>query len=116
MSERLTVTFEDENLYRRLKMRSAESGAPLKRLIEDAVRAYLAVDYEAARDEIRPVDWDAFWKWQDETDEIAGELDLPADLSDVKGHLYGEKARTYPRLLMLAEEREPYDASPPKER
>ena len=41
MADRLTVVFDDPELYRRLKVRAAEEGVAMKSIIEDAVAAYL---------------------------------------------------------------------------
>jgi hypothetical protein len=111
MSERLTVVFDDDTLYRRLKVRAAQEGTPLKRLIEDAVRAYLGEDQ--AETDWKPVDWEAFDRWMDEAAARDAEVpaETPNDLSDVKKHLYG-RGQSHARgpLRMLAEEQTPYDA------
>ena len=66
MPERLTVVFEDEGLYRRLKMRAAADGTPIKRLIEEALRDYLGPEESGEK----TFDWDAFDQWQDEVEDL----------------------------------------------
>lgn len=73
MSERLTVVFDDSNLYRRLKIAAAESHVPMKRVVEDAIRAYLGPETPAAA----ALDWDAYDRWQEEVAEL--NQDLEAD-------------------------------------
>jgi hypothetical protein len=101
MSERLTVVFDDAGLYRRLKVRAAESGQPLKRIVEDALVAYLGP--EAA--EPKPFDWAAYDSWQEEMAELNAAL--PPEEDD--GQLLEYRPRPSRPLAMLAEERAPYD-------
>ncbi len=110
MSDRLTVVFDDPTLYRRIKVRAAEDGVPVKELIEAAVVAYLKEKVERT-----PFDFEAFTRWQAEMDAFDRANppgpDEPKDLSDIKHHLYG-----YPRRAVraseqrVAEEPTPYDA------
>jgi hypothetical protein len=102
----LTVVFDDAELYRRLKVRAAERGVPMKRLIEEAVRGYLGPAPEA---ELKPIDWDAFDNWMKEVEEADADAGDVLDLSDIKRHLYGYPGPADHRLA-LAEERAPYDA------
>lgn len=113
MSARLTVVLDDEDLYRRAKVRAAEQGITLKSIIESALERFLgegelvAEPAAGAASSVIEWDWDAYDRWQAVVEEIDAELGPgPIDLSSVKEHLYGEPPR--PRLLMLAEERAPY--------
>ena len=111
MSARLTVVLDDEELFRRLKVKAAEDGVPMKDLIERAIRLVVGqpIRSEGAS---KPFDWDAYeamLKRIDEADQSAGieESKLPDDLSDIKKHLYGgENARQ----LRVAESRADYSA------
>ncbi len=105
MSDRLTVVFDDPTLYRRIKVRAAEDGMPVKKLIEDALQRYLG-----PADGGRVFDFAAFKQWQTEIDEsIEAENDQPTDLSNVKKYLYAYPGRetTYHHV---AEEPLEYDA------
>jgi len=105
MSDRLTVVFDDPTLYRRIKVRAAEDGVPVKKLIEDALRRYLG-----PADGSRLFDFDTFKQWQTEIDEsIEADHDQPTDLSNVKKHLYGYPEREA-RYHQVAEEPIEYDA------
>ena len=114
MSARLTVVLDDEELYRRLKVKAALDGVPMKELIERGLR--LVVDTGAApAAEAKAFDWDDYesmLKRLEDQDEALG-LDkaaLPEDLSDIKRHLYGwPDGRGRPRH-MVAEESAQYDA------
>ncbi|GAB4337407.1 MAG: hypothetical protein Kow0010_25570 [Dehalococcoidia bacterium] len=110
MSNRLTVVFDDAGLYRRLKVRAAERGVPVKRIVEDALRSYLGPDPDEVN--VKPFDWDAFDRWMKEVGEINASLPPggPTDLSDVKKHLYGYAGASDRRSEQAAEAREPYDA------
>jgi hypothetical protein len=79
MSERLTVVFDDTNLYRRLKIAAAESHVPMKRVVEDAIRAYLGPETPAAA----PLDWDAYDRWQEEVAELNQDLEAAEAASRV---------------------------------
>ena len=109
MAERLTVVFENDALYRRLKVQAASSGVPMKRLVEEALQAFLGPEAPAPK----AFDWNAYDRWQREVAVLNADDDtsVPDNLSDVKHYLYGreEGERRRPRL-MLAEERAPYDA------
>ena len=108
MPERLTVVFEDDALYRRLKVRAAEHGRPLKQLIEDAIQLYLGP--EAAAPKV--FNWGVFDRWQDEVEALNTGL---ADEHDDEGTPFVLKPIRYDanppaRRLALAEERGEYDA------
>jgi len=113
MSARLTVVLDDAELYRRLKLRALEDGVPMKDIIVQGLRQILGepavlaepgsfdwLRYEALMSELRS---------EDEARGDAGE-EIPANLSDIKHHLYG-----YPpaqeRVLRLAEEPSPYSST-----
>jgi hypothetical protein len=85
MSARLTVVLDDESLYRDLKVRAAETGVPVKSVIEEALRSHLR---KAARPRLTLEMWQ---EWQEEAHRMDEELppDTPTDLSDIKHHLYG---------------------------
>ncbi len=57
MSKRMTVVFDDEELYRALKIEAARSGRPAKDIVADAVREWLEIledrELSADLDEIR---------------------------------------------------------------
>lgn len=109
MVERLTVVFENDAVYRRLKVRAAQSGVPMKKLVEEALLAFLGPEVAAAK----PFDWKAYDRWQKEVALVNEDLDdsVPDNLSDVKRYLYDreEEERRRPALI-IAEERAPYDA------
>lgn len=115
MPDRLTVVFNDPDLYRRLKIRAAEEGVAMKQIIEAAVSAYLEA---APRSTVTPVpsalDWAAWDEFQARLDAIEEE---PApDASDVKAQLYGLPRRRLTRegwARMVAEEPAVYDAGEP---
>jgi hypothetical protein len=98
MSDRLTVVFDDSDLYRRLKVFAAERREPLKDIIQAAVEDYLNGVAPRRTTQERAWDWDEYWKWQEEIDRLGDEMEkagevLPTDLSDVKHHLYGRPKR-----------------------
>lgn len=107
MSERLTVVFDDGSLYRRLKVAAAEAHVPLKRMVEDAIRAYLGPEAPAER----PFDWDAYDRWQEEV----ADLNTEAERSE-----RDERILTLPLrhegdarpLQSMAEEQTPYEPGP----
>jgi hypothetical protein len=103
MSARLTVVLDGEDLYRELKVRAAEEGVTLKVLIQRALREYLQ-----HRPEPKLVTPEILEEWFAEADAMDRELppDTPADLSDVKHHLYGWPRRA----LRVAEDPADYDA------
>lgn len=113
-SDRFTVVFDDPGLYRRLKVRAAEEGQPVKRLIEEAVSHYLGSDPSQP---LKPVDWDVFDAWQADARAADRESDYPENLSDIKEQLYGGRGTSYVddldhpgerRQRYLAEERAEY--------
>ena len=108
MAERLTVVFDDAELARRLKVSAAERGVSQKRIIEEAVRAYLGPEPAA---ETKTFDWDAFDAWQHEVElrEAEDQSDDAEDLADVKGNLYSSPEQPT-RWLRVAEEPARYDA------
>ncbi len=112
MSARLTVVLDDEDLYRRLKVKAALDGVPMKDLIERALRLVLE-GAAAPAGPAKAFDWDAYeamlarLEEQDAALGVTGEA-LPADLSDVKRQLYGYSERT--RRWTAAEELAEYDA------
>jgi plasmid stability protein len=112
MAARLTVVFDDETLYRKLKVRAAEEGVSMKQIIESALNAYL--EHREGERPRRLFDWDAFEEFQRHIEEMDGENpDVgPTDLSDIKHHLYGYPKRPFDEQawLKLAEEPTPYDA------
>lgn len=107
MSERLTVVFDDSALYRRLKVAAAERREPVKRIIEEAVAAYLGPEIAVPQ----AFDWAAFEAWQAEGDMLAADLpdDGVSDLSNVKRYLY-EVSEHRPAVRRVAEGRTPYNA------
>jgi hypothetical protein len=105
---RFTVVFDDPELYRRLKVRAAEVGAPVKVLLEQAVRMLLDGGQPAGA-QLKEWDWDEWDRWQEEARERdADSAGYARDLSNVKEYLYGRE--DHPPLRMLAEERTPYGA------
>jgi hypothetical protein len=96
MSARLTVVFDNDELYRRAKIRAAEDGVPLKRVVEEALSAYL----EGAKE--RPKRWVTgaeMLKWAEDAAKYDDDPDGPMlDLSDIKHHLYG-----YPKRRLTPE-------------
>ena len=93
MAERLTVVFDDPDLYRKLKVRAAEEGIAMKRIIEDALAQYLAGGRSAATQQpvARTVDWASWDAFQAELDALPEEV--TPDASDIKHQLYGEPPR-----------------------
>jgi hypothetical protein len=86
---RLTVVFDDPDLYRRLKIRAAEDGVTLKALVESAIRELLSEPVAEAGGGLKPVDWDEYDRWQEEAARRDAESpDYPRDLSNVKKYLY----------------------------
>ena len=100
MAERLTVVFDDPELYRRLKIWAAEHGVPVKRVVEDAIVQYLGpVDAETDH----RIDWAAFDRWQAEVKELDAHVNAahPFDI---------EAAREQRgRALVFAEDRTRYE-------
>ena len=114
MSARLTVVLDDEELYRRLKVKAALDGVPMKELIERGLR--LVVDTGAAPGaETKAFDWDEYQAMLERLEDQDRALGLnaealPEDLSDIKRQLYGlpEAGRLWPHRA--AEESAEYDA------
>jgi hypothetical protein len=114
--DRLTVVFDDPELYRKLKMRAAEEGVAMKRIIEAAVGAYLGDALSRAHADTPPaLDWEAWDELQARLDAIAEEPAL--DASDVKHQLYGATRRrlTARGWSLVAEDQAEYGASEPRE-
>jgi len=112
MSARLTVVLEDEELYRRLKVRAAEDGVTMKDLIEQGLRLVLGPERERVGAG-KAFDWDEYEAMLERLraeDETCGSGEAaPDDLSDIKRHLYGwSEQRGGAR--QAAEERAEYDA------
>lgn len=116
MTDRLTVVFDDPELYRRLKVRAAEEGIPMKQLIQSAVAAYLEETAPQPAPAARQLDWQRWDAFQQELDALPE--DPAPDASDVKHQLYGTPRRRLGRegwATMAAEERATYDAGEPDE-
>lgn len=114
MSARLTVVLADEELYRRLKVKAALDGVPMKDLIERGLRLVLEAG-ATPRAEPTAFDWDdyeAMLKRLEEQDEVLGTAReaLPDDLSDIKRHLYGYPPGAGRPGFRAAEEPAQYDA------
>lgn len=93
MAERLTVVFDNPELYRKLKVRAAEEGIAMKRIIEDALAQYLEGGRPTAAPQAaaRMVDWDSWDAFQAELDALPEEVTPGA--SDIKHQLYGAPPR-----------------------
>jgi hypothetical protein len=113
MSARLTVVFDEPELYRRLKVQAAQEGIPMKSIIQAAVAEYLerAGAGDAAPAEARPLDWERWDQFQAELDAIADEPGSE-DASDIKHQLYGQPRRELSPQgwRYVAEEEAEYDA------
>jgi hypothetical protein len=114
MSARLTVVLDDEELYRRLKVKAAQDGVPMKDLIERGLHLVLEPAGTPAV-EAKAFDWEEYEAMLErlrEGDEALGiEADsLPADLSDIKRHLYGYSRAGGRPQHVAAEEPAQYDA------
>jgi hypothetical protein len=104
MSARLTIVLDDEDLYRDLKVRAAREGVPLKRVVEQALRAFL----EAGEREAPAFSWEKWMEHRRSAEELDEELGPgPEDLSDIKHHLCG-----WPKHGQVAEDRAAYDEPP----
>jgi hypothetical protein len=116
MADRLTVVFDDAELYRRLKVRAAEEGVAMKRIIEDAVAAYLgSAETGSPPARFAPaLDWEAWDELQAQLDAIDEEPS--PDASDIKHQLYGApRRRLTPRgWALIAEDQAEYDVGPPR--
>lgn len=113
MSARLTVVLDDEELYRRLKVKAAQDGVPMKDLVEEGLRHVLG-EAKPAR-EPKYFDWDRYEalmeEWREEDRRLGiDETDYPTDLSDVKHYYYGYPKAAERRALRVAEEKAPYSA------
>jgi hypothetical protein len=115
MSARLTVVLDDEELYRKLKVKAAHDGVPMKQLVEDGLRMVLDAAVPQAQAEGREFSWERYeamleqFRKEDEALGIA-ESSYPTDLSDIKHHLYGYPKTADRRALRIAEEKASYDA------
>ena len=113
MSARLTVVLDDEDLYRRLKVRAAQDGVSMKELVEAGLRQVLGETGRPEREK-KLFDWDRYEalleKFRQEDEELGDEALYPANLSDVKQHLYGHPGAAHRRALRLAEEPADQDA------
>jgi len=114
MSARLTVVLDDEELYRRLKVKAAQDGVPMKDLIERGLRLVIEQAGSPAV-AAKAFDWDEYEAMLErlrEEDEALG-IDpegLPTDLSEIKHHLYGYPKPAGRLPYMAAEEPAQYDA------
>jgi hypothetical protein len=113
MSARLTVVLDDEELYRRLKVKAAQDGVPMKDLVEEGLRHVLGE--KKAAPEPKHFDWDRYDALMEQfrlEDEALGidETSYPTDLSDIKHHLYGFPKQAERRAMRVAEQRARYDA------
>ena len=113
MSARLTIVLDDEELYRRLKVKAATDGTSMKDLVEEGLRHVLGGASVAAAP--KSFDWDRYEatmnEWEAEDRKLGVEPeDYPADLSDIKHHLYGHPKQSRREALRVAEERQPYSA------
>ncbi|MGB4861990.1 MAG: hypothetical protein WBO97_05995 [Tepidiformaceae bacterium] len=117
MSARLTVVLDDEELYRRLKVRAAEDGVAMKELVEAGLRNVLGDRADPAAEtapEDKAFDWARYesmmHEWEAEDEELDPDAPRPINLSDVKHQLYGYPERIRGGVWRVAEERTPYDA------
>lgn len=121
MSARLTVVLDDEELYRKLKVKAARDGVPMKQLVEDGLRMVLDHASSEASEAGEPprgkeFSWERYeamleqFRKEDEALGIA-ESSYPADLSDIKHYLYGFPKAAERRALRIAEEKSGYDAN-----
>lgn len=117
MSARLTVVLDDEELYRRLKVRAAEDGVAMKELVEAGLRIVLGSETDSRGETAtgeKAFDWARYESmmeaWEAEDDELGPDAPRPINLSDVKHQLYGYPERDAGGVRRVAEERTPYDA------
>lgn len=114
MPDRLTVVFDDPELYRRLKMFSASEGIAMKRLVEEALTEFLDARMRAseggARLAPKVLDWEQWEAAGAEFEALAEPGEGPTDLSDIKRHLYHypQRALTAEGWKSVAEEPAPY--------
>lgn len=90
MATRLTVVFDDEELYRRIKIRAAEEGVPVKRIVEEALSAYIEGPASQAR---RTFTGEEILAWAEDAAAFDEDPDGPDDLSDIKHYVYGYPKR-----------------------
>ncbi len=120
MSSRMTVVFDDPELYRQVKIRAAEEGVPAKNVIERALRDLFERERRLRNDistllsgaRAKPLDWEAWDAWQAEVERLDRELGPgPTDLSNVKKYLYGEESKYADQsgYARVAEERAEFD-------
>jgi hypothetical protein len=115
MPERLTVVFDDPNLYRRLKIFSASEGIAMKRLVEEALTEFLDARVRAGKREAglepKVLDWERWETAGAEFEALAEPGEGPSNLSDIKRHLYNypPRALTTEGWRSVAEEAAPYD-------
>ena len=121
MSNRMTVVFDDPELYRQVKIRAAEEGVPAKAVIERAIKEHFERERRLRGDisamlsatRAKPVDWEAWGGWQADVERLDRELGPgPTDLSNVKKYLYGEEGRhaEHSGYAQVAEEPVEFDA------
>jgi plasmid stability protein len=112
MSARLTVVLDDEDLYRRLKVRAAEEHVSMKDLVEAGLRKVLS-EGDATEPAAKPFDWDRYEdlmaQFRAEDEASGAKSEYPIDLSDVKHHLYGYPKASERGSLRVAEEPGKYD-------
>lgn len=110
MPNRMTVVFDDPDLYRRVKIRAIEEGVPAKVIIERALRESLGEQLDTGH---YPKFTAAVWEeWQAESERLEQELGPgPTDLSNVKKYLYGEESEfaERPGQRRIAEEPAEFD-------
>jgi hypothetical protein len=116
MSARLTVVLDDEDLYRKLKVKAAEDGVPMKDLVETGLRMVLDEAAPDAQPQGKEFNWERYEAMMEEfrkEDEALGveESSYPTDLSDIKHHLYGYPKAAERRAIRVAEEKTAYDAT-----
>ncbi len=112
MSERLTVVFDDDTLYRRLKVLAAENHVPLKRVVEDAVRAYLGPELP----EPKTFDWDVYDRWQAEVELLNDEAETKtiagARILNLPISYRLESEQDLGPVRIMGEEQTPYRVDP----
>ena len=115
MSARLTVVLDDEELYRKLKVKAAHDGVSMKQLVEDGLRMVLEAAAPEAQPNAKEFSWERYEAMLEQfrkEDEALGidDSSYPTDLSDIKHHLYGYPKAAERRALRIAEEKASYDA------